>query len=295
MLPDTLVVLGGNLAASAEIILRKTGVDICVAGEGEKIFLNIVRKAESARTLDDYLTIPGLVMLDGNGELRSTGYETPLDKSEIYDFEWSDLIDNADMGTYFHVVDDEDYDRSWLRHDPRAQDPSRRGKRVVLLPGAKGCVARFTFCHLFDKGIRYIPVERIMKRLEEVIEKYNVGFVKCSDENFGTDRRWLRDFCEAIKKYDILWCVAGMRVNCITPEQIEMMKDAGCVAIVYGMETGSPKMLEIMEKRPRWKATGTPPNGPSGRICGRLFKSSSECPARLRKRFRKPPTSANTP
>ena len=45
-LPDTLIVLGGNLAASAEVILRRTGVDICVLGEGERVFLDIVRRAE---------------------------------------------------------------------------------------------------------------------------------------------------------------------------------------------------------------------------------------------------------
>jgi len=38
-----LIVLGGNMAASAEIILQKTGIDFCVLGEGEKIFLNFVK------------------------------------------------------------------------------------------------------------------------------------------------------------------------------------------------------------------------------------------------------------
>jgi hypothetical protein len=40
-----------------------------------------------------------------------------------------------------------------------------------------------------------------------------------------------------------------MRVNCIDPERINMMRDAGCVAIVYGMETGSEKILRVMDKK----------------------------------------------
>ncbi len=44
-LPETLIVVGGNLAASAEILLRMTGTDLCVLGEGEKVFLNVVRRA----------------------------------------------------------------------------------------------------------------------------------------------------------------------------------------------------------------------------------------------------------
>ena len=33
--PDTVIIVGGNLAASSEILLRKCDVDICVVGNGE--------------------------------------------------------------------------------------------------------------------------------------------------------------------------------------------------------------------------------------------------------------------
>ena len=117
------------------------------------------------------------------------------------------------------------------------------------MPGAKGCVARCTFCHRWDKGIRYIPSDIFMRRLDYVIENFNVGYLTVADENFGTDRKWLQDFCKNVKKRDILWRVAGMRVNCITPEQLKMMKDAGCISVLFGMETGSVRMLEVMEKK----------------------------------------------
>ena len=38
-----------------------------------------------------------------------------------------------------------------------------------------------------------------------------------------------------------------MWVNTINPEPIQKMKDAGCVCIQYGMESGSQNMLGIME------------------------------------------------
>ena len=40
VLPETLIVVGGPLAASAEILLRRAKVDLCVLGEGEIIFNN---------------------------------------------------------------------------------------------------------------------------------------------------------------------------------------------------------------------------------------------------------------
>ena len=68
------------------------------------------------------------------------------------------------------------------------------------------------------------------------------------DENFGTDKQWLEQFLEEMKKRNLLWRVSGMRVNCIDPEWIGKMKDAGCTSILYGMESGSQKILDVMEK-----------------------------------------------
>ena len=94
-----------------------------------------------------------------------------------------------------------------------------------------------------------MPVSVLMQRLEELVSRFDVGFVTFGDENFGTDKRWLAEFCSEIKKYDVLWRVSGMRVNCVTPEYLTMMKEAGCSAVYFGMETGSAKMLQIMEKK----------------------------------------------
>jgi anaerobic magnesium-protoporphyrin IX monomethyl ester cyclase len=248
MLPDTLIVVGGNLAASAEVLLRRTGIDICVLGEGEKIFLNVVRQAEKSKKPEDFALIPGLMLLRGD-ELLNTGFDTGLANTEIYDVDWNDLAATSPIEHFIYDPLADDGTMSMLGHDARLYEPERVGKTVVTLHASKGCVAKCTFCHRWDKGIRYIPVDMIMGRLEELFEKYNIGFLIVADENFGTDRKWLREFCEKIKPYDILWRVVGMRVNCISPEFIEMMRDAGCVTVVYGMETGSERMLEIMEKK----------------------------------------------
>lgn len=248
-LPDTLVVVGGNLAASAEILLRKTGTDLCVLGEGEKSFLNIVRRAAETRIPARFADIPGLALIDETGTMVNTGYEAPLSKNELYDFDWEDLAASSDISRFIFDPFQGDKSPEWLAHDRRVAEPHRQGKKVVELHAAKGCVARCTFCHRFEKGIRYIPVDILRERIRVLVDDFDVGFLVVADENFGTDRRWLVEFCAMIRPFDILWRVAGMRVNCISPAQIEMMKDAGCVSIIYGMETGSERMLEVMEKK----------------------------------------------
>jgi anaerobic magnesium-protoporphyrin IX monomethyl ester cyclase len=251
MLPDTLIVLGGNLAASAEIILRKTGVDLCVTGEGEVTFLNIVERRVQSSLNADYKDIKGLAYLDEQGMMVNTGYETALKSEDIYDLDWRDLEQASDINHFFYPAFDGDGNliEDWVQHDPRAYEPHRREKRVATLPVAKGCVARCTFCHRFDKGLRHIPVDRVMANIQTMIERYNVGFIRIGAETFGADKRWLEDFCEQIAPYDVLWQAAGIRTNSVSPEWIARMKEVGCASLIFGNETGSERMLQIMEKK----------------------------------------------
>jgi len=250
-LPDTLIVVGGNLAASAELLLRKTGTDLCVLGEGERIFLNVVKRAETTRNPADFKDIPGLVLLDESSNLVNTGYERPLDKTEIYDFDWRDLEKTGAMDRYIYpIFKDGVVHHAAFSHDPRAYQSHRRGKKFVTVnAGSKGCVARCTFCHRWEKGIRYAPPDLAVERIRRLVSDYDVGFVSFGDESFGADQRWLKAFCKEIAPLDLLWRAAGMRVNRVDSDIIRMMRDAGCCIINYGMETGSADMLHLMEKK----------------------------------------------
>lgn len=248
-LPETLIVVGGNLAASGHILLERTATDLCVLGEGERVFLDVVRRAETTRAPADFSDIPGLLLRNAEGKLVNTGYAPPLDRSEIYDIDWADLEKACDIDHYICKAFGEDGFHQVFREDPRAWEPHRRAKTQGVLVASKGCVARCTFCHRWDKGIRYVPVPILMERVRELVDRFDVGFLQFGDENFGTDHKWLAEFCAAIKPLDLLWSVKGMRVNRIDPESITLMKDAGCTSVVYGMETGSARMLEVMEKK----------------------------------------------
>jgi anaerobic magnesium-protoporphyrin IX monomethyl ester cyclase len=247
ILPDTKIILGGNLGASAEIILKKTGVDFVCTGEGEVTIVDFVECLANARSKEDFECVKGLAYLDSHQSLIITPFPEPIKADQVYDVDWS-ILDKLGHTEYFLPKVDDPHVRDHFSMDSRTFEPHRADKRVATIPGSKGCVARCTFCHRWDKGIRYIPASIVMERIDYLILKYNVGFINFADENFGTDRKWLAQFIEEIKKRDIIWRVGGMRVNTITPEAIKNMKDAGCIYIQYGMESGSQKMLDIMEK-----------------------------------------------
>jgi anaerobic magnesium-protoporphyrin IX monomethyl ester cyclase len=246
--PQTTILMGGNLGASAEIILKKSGVDYICTGEGEKTIVDFANCWMAAKTKSDYSQVKGLSYLDEQGELVVTPFVESIGKDEVYDIDWTILEKLGQIDFFFPRKEEAAIIVSSFSGDPRTSEPHRVGKRVAIIPGSKGCVARCTFCHRWDKGIRYVPISVLMERIDFYIQRYNVGFLNFADENFGTDRKWLVSFIEEIKKRDLLWRVGGMRVNTITSDLIKQMKEGGCVSIYYGMESGSQTMLDVMEK-----------------------------------------------
>ena len=247
-LPDTTILLGGNLGASAEILLKKTGVDFVCTGEGELTIVDFVSCWVDAQSRNDFKQVKGLAYLDNDQSLVVTPFPEAIKPDQVYDIDWSILDKLGETEFFIPTLEVNPTFGNRLKKNPRALEHIHLGKRYATLAGSKGCVARCTFCHRWDKGIRYIPVTAMMERIDSLIQNYNVGFISFADENFGTDRKWLAHFIQEIKKRDIHWQVGGMRVNTITREAIKKMKDAGCVYIQFGMESGSQKMLDIMEK-----------------------------------------------
>jgi anaerobic magnesium-protoporphyrin IX monomethyl ester cyclase len=247
MYPDVLIVCGGNLVANVNVLLAKTEIDVCCTGEGEVTMRELVDLYAAGRvTPSELRAVKGLAFNDEKGEMVITPYAPQLPETEIFEVDW-DLADRAPEIRERCFTTDFQHHGVWVS-DARYYQPHRRGKAFGRFYASKGCVARCTFCHRFTKGIRYVPVDLIEKRMKEFIERYNIGFIYFTDENFGTHPAWLHPFCDMMKKFDVLWGVGGIRVNRITPESLKKMYDAGCANVAYGTETGSEKMLAVMEK-----------------------------------------------
>lgn len=245
--PGTKVVVGGNLAASSEILLRLCRVDVCGIGEGERVIVNLANYWKNHPDAEDYSElrkIKGLAFLDEAGEVQFTGYDLPIPATEFYDHDYSILEQFCRIDTF--ITDP--LDRYDFSQDPRTYQPHRRGKRMAIVNTAKGCVARCTFCHRWDRGYRHWPVDRIMENIRYLMDRYNVGFIGFGDENFGSDRRKLDELIEQLRPLDVLYKVGGVRVSSVDPDLLRRMKESGCVGVYYGMESGSPRILEIMEK-----------------------------------------------
>tara|TARA_Y100000588_G_scaffold96472_1_gene104513 strand:- start:12692 stop:14599 length:1908 start_codon:yes stop_codon:yes gene_type:complete len=248
ILPNTTILLGGNMGASAEVVLKKTGVDFICTGEGDKTVVDFVSCWLSAKDKCSYENVDGLAYLDDNSELMITPYAESISAENVYDIDWS-ILEDLDQLKYFIQSKDTSHQfNNLFSMDPRSFELHRKNKTSMTIVGSKGCVAKCSFCHRWDTGIRYIPVQVLMKRIDYFIEKYNLGFIDFGDENFGSDKKWLDEFLKQIKTRDLIWGVHGMRARSASSELMEKMKDAGCCRVTYGFESGSQAMLDVMDK-----------------------------------------------
>ncbi len=159
--PNTVIVVGGNLAASAEILLQKSDIDFCVVGDGELIIQDLVRAIEDKSwNYEQMKMISGICFMDQNNQFHFTGYRN---SPPAHTIEWPDYSILEADGSLPHYIQDIP---SWIVEYGLEMPTELIGKRNAGLPVAKGCVNRCTFCHRWEKGYRTRPVDEIIKHVQ---------------------------------------------------------------------------------------------------------------------------------
>jgi len=241
--PKTIIIIGGNLAASAEILLRKCDVDLCVSGDGEIVIKQLVTLLrEQGMAEDGLVNIKGICYLDKNREFIFTGFG-PRPSPEEIEFPDYDIIDQGDALNHFipEILDD--------RFGVDAPEGGWPKGRMATVPTTKGCVSRCTFCHRWEKGFRVMPINNISDHLTVLQNKYNVKYIDVADENFGSDKQAAKSFAEELSRRGMIWRAGGVRASTVNLEMLKFWKSCGCANVTYGMESGSQTMLDVMEKK----------------------------------------------
>ncbi|MFT5433196.1 MAG: anaerobic magnesium-protoporphyrin IX monomethyl ester cyclase [Myxococcota bacterium] len=124
---------------------------------------------------------------------------------------------------------------------------------VANMVTSRGCPARCTFCESFlTMGYRFREhsPEYVVGEMRMLKERFGVEQIVFNDDTFTMNVPRARAICQAIidAKLDIQWfCFA--RVTCgKDPDLLELMRDAGCIHINLGVETGDPTILKRIKK-----------------------------------------------
>lgn len=121
----------------------------------------------------------------------------------------------------------------------------------INIMASRGCSFRCTFCAsetMWGRKVRWRTPEDVVDEIHECIDKYGVKIFRFSDDNIAGNRKWNKRFCALVKPLDITWRLS-VRVDCVTPDSLKMMAEAGCKEMGFGVESFDPQVLKMLNKR----------------------------------------------
>jgi anaerobic magnesium-protoporphyrin IX monomethyl ester cyclase len=223
------------------------GADIVCRGEGEQCIVELVdyfngeielknRKTKlsvnevnhKTKSLVSEANILGISYKDEAGNIVHNPPRPLLDNLDILDFPAKHLFKKE------HYFRDE-------------SDSARFGNMVT----SRGCPYGCTYCsnEVFGRRWRSRSTQNVVAEIKGVMEMYDTRKFNLMDDAATIDQKRIMEICQLIidNKLDIQWtCVT--RLNATSPELLAKMKEAGCVNISYGIESGNPNTLKRIKK-----------------------------------------------
>jgi len=129
-------------------------------------------------------------------------------------------------------------------------DFHRSGTLVLPFGFIKGCPYHCIFCSESFGALEFImPARQAAEILARLQDSYNpTGYFFLNNE-INVSQAYLEELCDAIieKKLRILWSDCA-RANFLNRQLLQKMRDAGCIRLIFGIETGSPRLLRYIRK-----------------------------------------------
>ncbi len=122
------------------------------------------------------------------------------------------------------------------------------GRPFTIMYTSKGCPYSCMYCNVSGSKLKLKSVDNIMKEVDFLKKHYNIRTLSFYDETFTLDEERVREICRRIGPYKIKW-YCNTRTNLVTKELLKTMRKAGCMAVCYGIESGSQKILDTISKR----------------------------------------------
>lgn len=230
ILPESLTVVGGpHVSGLPEETLKEfNGFDIGVVGEGEETILDIFSRFFSKDSFDE---IKGVVYRK-NGTVFFTGRRPPIKDIDSVPFPARELLD----------ID--------LYKGQSHRGFSRDFLKITELMTSRGCPNSCIFCAsdvVMGKGVRFRSAGSVKDEIRECIQRFKFSHFTISDDTFILQKNRLYEICDEFNRYRVSWnCNA--RVWPISREMLKKMADSGCRGITFGVESGSPRILELIKK-----------------------------------------------
>ncbi len=220
-----LLVAGGPLPTLNSAVFLHD-FDVVVNGEGEETMLELAREVEKGADLS---RVRGITFKEKD-KLKSTPSRKVIQSLDNIPFPARELFDHQAYKNYY---------------------AKKFGYTATSMITSRGCPFNCDFCSrpIFGNELRIRSAANIVDEIE-MVQALGYERVWFADDCFTLNRRRLIGICKEIvhRRIRIEWeCLS--RVDTIDREMTERMKQAGCVRVFFGMESGNDSVLTLMKKR----------------------------------------------
>jgi radical SAM superfamily enzyme YgiQ (UPF0313 family) len=232
-LPKKIVVFGNvHAMVYAKEYLSSSCCDAVVHGEGEYVFLDIIRVVESGSK--DFTNIKEVSCMF-NGSVVGNRCDGLVSNLSVLPKPARDLVD-----------------RKWYNFAPISNLAFSGGKNDIgkHLFTSRGCPNRCTFCTVHrSMKVRFNDVKKTVDEIEQLVDEYQAQYIFITDSLFICNRKRVFEICKEIRKrkLKIKWGCEG-HVRWIDENLIKEMERAGCFDIALGIESGNQISLDIVKK-----------------------------------------------
>ncbi|MFZ5366051.1 MAG: B12-binding domain-containing radical SAM protein [Patescibacteria group bacterium] len=225
--PKVKLVIGGpHTFAMDDLILKYYPfVDILVRGEGEETLLEIIQ----GKPLEKIL---GVTFRKGK-RVMSNPLRPFSENIDKYYIDYS-LLPPLDA-----------YGR-----DVEAPLELRKLKTIYTI-ASRGCPFQCSYCanvH-WQRRWRAISPNELVRRIKNWIRDFGVEYIRFYDDLFTANKKWVLEFCRLLKKNKIKIKFRVLVRAGTDKEVLQALKSVGCVAVGFGIESGSDKMLKRINKQ----------------------------------------------
>lgn len=225
------VVLGGPEPPhyAEEYLLH--GADFVVVGEGERTLEELLPRLQARPGSRDLADVRGLVYRDEQGRLVRTPPRPLIERLD--EQPWPDR----------QAIAIEPYLSAWR---------ARHGRGSLSLLTARGCPYTCRWCSrsVFGESHRRRSAKAVADELQHLHERYRPDMLWYVDDVFTIHKGFLLEYAKELERRSLripFECIS--RADRIDEEIAEALRRLGCLRLWIGSESGSQRILDLMDRR----------------------------------------------
>jgi radical SAM superfamily enzyme YgiQ (UPF0313 family) len=229
-LQHTKIVLGGPEVRNHALKFLEHGADFIVSGEGEQTMLELVQYIEGtfSGTLAD---IEGISYLDSENSLQQNKERTKLKNIDVLPFPNRYKVN---LSLYFDA---------WK---------GRHGTSTISVSTMRGCPYSCKWCSraVYGQSYRRRSAAIVAEEIAQIKANYAVDSIWFVDDVFTVSHQWLEQFTQEMTRRNLVMpyeCIT--RADRMNEEVIINLKKSGCFRVWIGAESGSQKIIDLMDRR----------------------------------------------